>query len=64
MQIDKEKNRLILERIIFCLLDAVRLYSQLDLSGLSSSQQREWKWCKNALEYTKESVEKLHMLFV
>ncbi len=63
MEIDKEKNRLILEQVIFCLLDAVRLYNQLNPSGLNSSQQKEWKWCKNALEYTKESVEKLHTLF-
>ncbi len=64
MEIDREKNKLILEQVIYCLLDAVRLYSQLDPSGLSSSQQREWKWCKNALEFTKDSIEKLQTVFV
>ncbi len=63
MENDKEKNRIVLEGISFHLITALRFCSQLDLSGLSSLEQGEWneriKICKNALEFTKESVEKL-----
>ncbi len=62
MEINKEKNKLLLEQVILCFLDALRLYAQVDLSGLDSSQRKEWQWCKNALEHTKESIEKLHTL--
>ena len=63
MENDKEKNRTALEGISFHLITALRLCSQLDLSGLSSLEQGEWngriKICKSALEFTKDSVEKL-----
>ncbi len=63
MENDKERNRIVLEGISFHLIEALRLCSQLDLSEFSSFEQREWnekiKFCKNALEFTKESVEKL-----
>lgn len=62
MEIDKEGNKMILERVTFHLVEAMRLYSKLDLSGLGPLQQTEWKMCKNALEFTKESVEKLNTL--
>ncbi len=63
MEIDKERNRMALERISFHLNEAVRFCNQLDLSGLGSLDQTEWdsrmKVCKNAIEFTKESVQKL-----
>ena len=66
MEIDKEENRIVLEGISFHLITALHLCSQLNLSELSSLQQTEWndriKICKNALEFTKESVERLSKL--
>jgi hypothetical protein len=63
MEIDKERNRIALERISFHLDEAMRFCNQLDLSGLGPLEQREWdktmKTCKNAIEFTKESVQKL-----
>ncbi len=66
MDSHKEKNRMIMEQVFFHLLETLRLCSQLDLSGLGPLEQKEWneriKLCKNALEFTKESVEKLGKL--
>ena len=66
MEIDKERNRMALERITFHLLEAMRFCNLLDLSGLGDLQQGEWndrmKVCKNALEFTKDSAEKLSVL--
>jgi hypothetical protein len=66
MENDKEVNKMVIERITFHLIEAMRLCSHLDLSGLGSFQQIEWnekiKVCKNALEFTKDSVEKLSVL--
>ena len=63
MEIDKERNRNSLERITFHLDQAMRFCNQLDLSGLGPLEQSEWdnrmKICKNAIEFTKESVQKL-----
>jgi len=63
MEIDRERNRIALERISFHLVEARRFCNQLDLSGLGPLEQREWddrmKICKNAIEFTKESVLKL-----
>jgi len=63
MDIDKERNRNSLERITFHLAQAMRFCNQLDLSGLGPVEQSEWdnrmKICKNAIEFTKESVRKL-----
>ncbi len=63
MENDKERNRTALEGISFHLITALRLCSQLDLSKLNPLEEGEWneriKLCKNALEFTKESVEKL-----
>ncbi len=63
MDSHKEKNRMIMEQTLFHLLETLRLCSQLDLSDLSPLEQKEWtdriKLCKNALEFTKNSVEKL-----
>ena len=63
MEIDKERNRNSLERITFHLDQAMRFFKQLDLSGLGPPEQSEWdnrmKLCKNAIEFTKESVQKL-----
>ena len=63
MDIDKERNRNSLERISFHLDQAMRFCNQLDLSGLDPPEQSQWdnrmKICKNAIEFTKESVHKL-----
>jgi len=60
---DKETNRIVLEQISFHLLEAMRLCGQLDLSGIGSLKQKEWndriRLCKNALEFTKDSAERL-----
>jgi hypothetical protein len=41
----------------------MRFCNQLDLSGLSPPEQSEWnnrmKICKDAIEFTKEAVQKL-----
>ncbi len=61
--VDKERNRIALERVGFHLDEAMRFCNQLDLSGLGPLEQREWdtrmKDCKNAIEFTKESLNKL-----
>ena len=63
MEIDKERNRMALERISFHLDEAKRFCNQLDLSGLGTFEQSEWdsrmKICKNAIEFTKEAIQKL-----
>jgi len=63
MEIDRERNRIALERISFHLGEALRFCNQLDLSELGPLEQEEWgtrmKTCKNAIEFTKESVQKL-----
>ncbi len=63
MDTSKEKNNAIMEQVSFHLLETLRLCNQLDLSALSPLEQKEWsdriKLCKNALEFTKSSVEKL-----
>ena len=63
---DKVKNKSIMEKMFFHLLETLHLSTQLDLSGLNPLEQQEWndkiKLCKNALEFTKESVEKLSKL--
>ncbi len=61
--VGKERNRMALERIAFHLDEAMRFCNQLDLSGLGPLEQREWdtrmKTCKDAIEFTKESLKKL-----
>jgi hypothetical protein len=63
MSIDKERNRITLERISFHLDEAMRFCRQLDLSGLGPLEQTEWnnrmKTCKDAIEFTKKSVQDL-----
>jgi len=63
---DKEKNRIALDRISLHLLETLRLCTYLDLSGLGSLEQRECREritiLKNALEFTKDSGEKLSVL--
>ena len=63
MEIEKERNRRTLERITFHLDQAMRFCNQLDLPGLGPVQQSEWdnrmEICKHAIEFTKESVQKL-----
>jgi len=63
MEIEKERNRIALERISFHLNEAMRFCNQLDLSGLGLLEQKEWntrmKTCKDAIMFTKESVLKL-----
>jgi len=64
--VDKERNRIALERISFHLDEAMRFCNQLDLSGLGPLEQTEWdsrmKTCKNAIEFTKDSLEKLNKI--
>jgi hypothetical protein len=66
MEIDKERNRIALERVSFHLNEAMRFCNQLDLSGLGPLEQTEWdsrmKTCKNAIEFTKESLNKLNKI--
>ena len=63
MGINKERNRMALERISFHLGEAMRFCNQLDLSGLGPLEQREWdsrmKTCKDAIMFTRQSVQKL-----
>ena len=40
--VDKERNRIALERIAFHLDEAMRFCNQLDLSGLGPLEQTEW----------------------
>jgi len=64
--VDKERNRMALERISFHLDEAMRFCNQLDLSGLGPLGQTEWdsrmKTCKNAIEFTKESLKQLNKI--
>ena len=66
MEIDKERNRIALERISFHLDEAMRFCNKLDLSGLGPLEQKEWddrmKICKDAIEFTKESLKKLNKI--
>jgi len=66
MEIEKERNRIALERIGFHLDEAMRFCSQLDLSRLGPLEQGEWdtrmKDCKNAIQFTKESLKKLSQI--
>lgn len=66
MEIDKEKNRIALERMGFHLDEAMRFCNKLDLSGLGPLEQREWdtrmKNCKDAIEFTKGSLKKLNQI--
>ena len=68
MEIDKERNRIALERIAFHLDEAMRFCNQLDLSGLGPLEQKEWdtrmKSCKDAIEFTKGSVQQLVKILV
>ncbi len=63
MEIEKERNRVALERISFHLDEAMRFCNQLDLSGLAPLEQKEWddrmKTCKDAIRFTRESIQKL-----
>jgi hypothetical protein len=63
MEIDKEKNRIALERIAFHLDGAMRYCHELDLSGLGPVEQMEWdhrmKTCEDAIMFTRQSVQKL-----
>ena len=63
MEIDKERNRIVVEQISSHLDEAMRFFNQLDLSGLGSFEHREWdsrmKTCRSAIEFIKESVRKL-----
>jgi hypothetical protein len=64
MEIDRERNRMALERIAFHLDEAMRFCNQLDLSGLGPLEQTErdsrMKTCKDAIEFTKGSLKKLN----
>jgi len=61
-EVEKQKNLITLERIMFHLDEVTRFWNQLDLSGIAQEDQREWdtriKACKDSIEYTKKSVQK------
>jgi len=63
MEMDKERNKIALERISFHLDEAMRFCHQLDLSRLGPMEQTEWdnrmKTCKDAIMFTRQSVQKL-----
>jgi hypothetical protein len=63
MEIDRERNRIALERIAFHLDEAMRYCHHIDLSGLGPLEQTEWdsrmKTCKDAIMFTRQSVQKL-----
>jgi hypothetical protein len=63
MGIEKERNRIALERILFHLDEAMRFCYQLDLSGLDPLEQTEWdrtmKTCGDAIMFGRHSVGKL-----
>ena len=65
-EVDKERNWIALERIAFHLDEAMRFCKQLDLSGLGPLEQKEWdsrmKTCKDAIEFTKESLKQLNKI--
>ncbi len=67
MEIDKEKNRIALERMGFHLDEAMRFCNKLNLSGLGPLEQREWdtkmKNCKDAIAFCRESLKKLNQIF-
>ena len=62
-EIDKERNRMTLERISFHLDEAMKFCNLLDLSHLSAFEQTEWntkmRICKDAIEFTKRSFQEL-----
>jgi hypothetical protein len=66
MEIDKEKNRIELERMGFHLDEAMRFCNKLDLSGLGPLEQREWdtkmKNWKDAIAFCRESLKKLNQI--
>jgi hypothetical protein len=59
MEIEKERNRIALERIVFHLDEAMRFCHQIDLSGLVALEQTEWdgrmKTCKDAIMFTRRA---------
>ncbi len=65
---EEDGNKFVLEQISFHLKEAMRLSRQLDLSRLGALEEKEWnermKVCKDAIEFTKNSVGKLALLLV
>ena len=65
---DSGKNAIILEGICFHLVQALKLFDTLDLSGFDTLEQNKWseliQTCKNTLESGKDSVTQLNMLLV
>jgi hypothetical protein len=63
MSTKKEGNKVVLERLSFHLDEAMRFCNQLDLSALGPTEKSEWdskiKICKDAIGFTRESVQKL-----
>jgi len=61
--VEKERNRIVLERILFHLDEAMRFCYQLDLSGLDPLKQTEWdnrmKTCRDSIMFGRQSVQKL-----
>ena len=62
-EVEKPRNLVTLERIMFHLDEVIRFWNQLDLFGIGQLEQRDWdtriKACKDAIEYNKKPVQKL-----
>jgi len=67
-EVDKERNWITMERMAFHLDEAMWFCKQLDLSGVGRLEQKEWdtrlKNCKDAIEFTRESVLQLIKIIV
>ncbi len=65
---DSGRNTIVLEGICFHLVQALRLFETLDLSGFDTLEQDKWndliQTCKNTLESGKNSLTKLNMLLL
>jgi hypothetical protein len=66
MKYDEIDNKIAFERILFHLDEAMKFCKHINLSGLSTFDQKEWKsrinLCKNAMKFTKDAVTRLNEL--
>ncbi len=66
MEIDRESNRVLLERISFHLNKALQFCNQLERTGLGPLDQRERdngiKTCKVAISFGDKSIQELAQL--
>ena len=67
-EIERERLRITLERILFHLDETTRFCNRLDLSALSTLERNEWeskiiKHCKDAMAFTKDLLQKLKLIW-